>query len=182
MRSFAIALGLVVFAALPAQANFDVKAKFTCYEGGEGTTKLFADKGANEDIIATCLGVEPTDPSVTQHSLAFDSDLRELHVIRNCDALVVCDLSSLVTCATASDGPFDDYKLNQQCVYELLDIGTTPASGSMLCKESESWDAARGKFTFKTSCSGNLDFQGAPCAFSFSTGSLFEESGSCPAS
>ena len=157
-----------------------MKAKLTCYEGAEGTTELVSDKGGNDDIVAACLGVAVTDPSVANYSLTFDSDFRELHVVRNCDTMVVCDLSTLLTCATAFDGTISDYKFSQQCIYQLLEIGTNPASGRMICKEGESWDAAADKFSFKTSCNGNLDIAGAPCSFSFSSGKLFEESGTCP--
>lgn len=182
MRSLALALGLALFVALPAQANWDVKAKLTCYDDAGDTTKLPTFKGSNEEIVAACLGVVETHPSVAEHSLVFDSDFRELHVVRNCDALVVCDLSTQVSCATALDGIMSSYKLSQRCIYELLDIGPNSVFGSMICKESESWDAAKDKFTFKTSCSGNFDIDGEPCTLSFSSGKLFEESGSCPAS
>lgn len=180
--ALALALGLTLLVALPAQANFAVKAKFTCYEGAVDTTKLPSDKGGNTEVVAACLGVPDTDPSVADYSLVFDSDFRELHVVRNCDAQIICDLSDQVTCATAVDGVFDDYKLNQQCVYRLLDVGSNPVFGSMICKESESWNAITDKYSFKTSCEGSLDFDGAPCSLSFSSGKLFEESGSCPAS
>ncbi|MBM4334920.1 MAG: hypothetical protein FJ108_03275 [Deltaproteobacteria bacterium] len=59
MRSI-VALGvlsLFVLPALPARANWDVKAKLTCYESFEG--KLAKLKGTETDLIAACLDVEP---------------------------------------------------------------------------------------------------------------------------
>ena len=176
MRLLALAFGLALFCALPAQANFDVKAKVVCYDDAfKGSTQLDTFKGGDLAIVAACLGVSETHPSVAEHSLVFDSDSRELHVVRNCDSEVVCDLSDQITCASAQDGNFDDYKLNQQCIYELINL----VAGSMICKESESWNAATDAFKFKASCRGHFHIEGEPCTLSLSTGKLFEESGIC---
>jgi len=176
MRSFIVGMGLALFVGLPAHANFDVKAKVTCYDSSEGTTKLPSSKGGNETIVADCLGVPVTDPQVALHSLVFDSDFRELHVVRNCDTQIICDLSDQVVCASAFDGDESAYKLNQVCIYDLIEFGV----GSMICKESESWNASKDKFSFKTSCNGNLEAGGSPCELSFKSGKLFQESGACP--
>jgi hypothetical protein len=71
--------------------------------------------------------------------LTLDSDTSELRVIRNCDALVVCDRSTQRGCAIATDQAQVSY-----------------------------------------STKANLSFDGLPCALSFKTGKLFEESGACP--
>ena len=178
---------LVTFAALgllalttEAQANWTLKAKLTCYESQDEGTTLEKGKGKNVDVVAACLGVASTDPSVQDFSLTFDSDTRQLNVIRNCDSLVICDLSTQLACQSALTGNKSDYKLKQQCIYRLLDIGESAVEGTMICKENESYKLSNNKFKFSSSCDGNFDFDGLPCTLSFSTGKLFEESGTCP--
>lgn len=183
MRSLSafIAVGLLSLLATDARANWNLKAKLTCYESVNDGTKLEKGKGGNDEVVATCLGVAPTDPSVANYSLTFDSDSRQLNVIRNCDSLVICDLSTQLGCETALTGNKSDYKLKQQCIYRLLDDGTSEVEGTMICKENESYKLSNNKFKFDASCDGNLDFDGLPCTISFNTGKLFEESGVCPA-
>ncbi len=182
MRSFAIltAVGLLTFVAADARANWNLKAKLTCYESVDDGTKLEKGKGKNDEVVAACLGVATTDPSVANYSLTFDSDTRQLNVIRNCDSLVICDLSTQLGCESALTGNKADYKLKQQCIYRLLDIGESNVEGTMICKENESYKVSNNKFKFDASCDGNLDYDGLPCTISFNTGKLFEESGVCP--
>src|SRR5262245_2378963 len=95
---FAAALTLALLAA-SAWANYDVKAKISCADvAGD---KLVKTKLGNDEVVAACLGVAPSDPSVADYALTFDSDTRELHVIRRCDSLVMCDLSDKIACQTA---------------------------------------------------------------------------------
>lgn len=184
MRSLAAAMafGLASLLAVPASANWNVKAKVTCYDDAEdeNSTKLDVFKGRNLDFVAACLGVATTDPSVAEHSLVFDSDFRVLTVIRNCDALVVCTIATQEACASGQSESDSGYKLKQQCIYDIDDIGLNSADGTMICKESESYNMNTNKFSFKTSCKAIFEYEDEPCTLSFGSGKLFEESGVCP--
>ena len=92
-------LALFVFPALPAQAEWDVKAKLTCYESFDGKGQKL--KGSNTDLIAACLGVEPEHPSIAEHAVTFDSDSRELHVLRRSDCVEICEISAPTGCQEA---------------------------------------------------------------------------------
>jgi hypothetical protein len=186
MRSLvtALAFGLAILLAVPASANWNVKAKLVCYDDAvsENSTKLDVSKGKNVDIVAACLGVAPTDPSVAEHALVFDSDNRVLTVIRNCDEVpIICTIAVQESCATGYQESSSGYKLKQQCIYDVGDVGPNDADGTMICKESESNNETSGKFSFKTSCKANIDFEGQACTLSFGSGKLFEESAeACP--
>jgi hypothetical protein len=183
MRSLiaAVTVGTAMLLAVPASANWNIKTKFTCYDDADkNSTKLDVFKGGNVDIVAACLGVATTDPSVAQHSLVFDSDFRVMTVIRNCDALVVCTIATQEGCASGTQEGDVSYKLKQQCIYDLDDIGTHETSGTMICKESESYNFDTNKFSFKTSCKATFEYEDEPCTMSFGSGKLFEESGVCP--
>lgn len=184
MRSSALATSflLALLLASPASANFVVKAKATCYDSAnKNSTKLDTTKGKNLDIVAACLGVPTTDPSVDDYSLTFDSDSNVLHVIRNCDELEICQLSNIETCASGTQETSNGYKSKRQCIFDLIDFGGNSVDGTMICKQSESYNYGSEKYGFKTSCKGQYDFEGLACTLSFSSGKLFQETGSCPA-
>jgi hypothetical protein len=174
----ALATGLT-FAAPSAWANYNVSAKFVCYD--TGGSKLLKPNGGNDAIIALCLGVQPGDPSIADFALTFDSDSRELHVIRRCDdSIAICDLSTQLTCETAGQNDVNGINTNAACIYRVEDFGGLPVEGTMACLEKEKYSAASGKYAFATSCSGALDVGSSPCTLSFKSGRLFEESGGCP--
>ena len=183
MRSFALttSFGVALLLALPASANYFVKAKSTCWESSEeNSTKLPVEKGKNAEIVAACLGVSPSDPMVDDYSLTFDSDTSMLHVIRNCDAQQICALSTLETCADAVKSSESKYNAKRECIYDLIDFGENSADGTILCKQSESYNYNSNKYGFKTSCKGALEFNGQPCSLSFSSGKLFNLDNGCP--
>ena len=178
---FALALGLGVLLAVPASANFQAKAKYSCYLGTEGSTKLPKTKGDNDTLIAACLEVAEDNPIVADYSLVFDSDTNALNVIRNCDSAVICALTSDTGCADAFKSGFngDGYRQKAFCTLDFIDFGAFDVTGSMSCKQKESDNGS--KFKFKSSCQGDINFEGTPCSIKVNTGKLFEESGSCPA-
>jgi hypothetical protein len=180
VTAFAVATAMLL--AVPASANWNIKAKVTCYDDAEvkNSTKIDVFKGKNIDFVAACLGVATTDPSVAEHSLVFDSDFRVLTVIRNCDAQVVCTIATQESCASGQSNSESGYKLKQQCIYGIGDIGDIDADGTMICKESESYNMNTEKFSFKTSCKATFQYGDEPCTLSFGSGKLFEESGVCP--
>ena len=184
MRSWVLTtvIGLAFLAPVPASANYNVKVKSTCYDSAtKNSTKLDVVKGTNDEVVAACLGVPVTDPSVANYSLTFDSDTSTLHVIRNCDALEICALSDLQTCASGTEESSNGYKSKRQCIYDLVDFGKNNVDGTMICKESESYSSSNDKFTFKTSCKGQLDYNGLACTLSFSSGKEFDLDNGCPA-
>ncbi|HTO05781.1 MAG TPA: hypothetical protein VMR86_01885 [Myxococcota bacterium] len=166
----------LTFAVPSAWANYNVNAKLTCYDDGDGS-KLLKLKLGNAALIARCLSVTISDPSVANYALTFDSDTRELHVIRRCDSLVMCDLSSQASCQTAGESG-ENINTNAACIYTLLDPTEDPV-GQMACFEKEKYSLATNKYSFSTSCAGTLDI-GEPCTLSFKSGKLFDESGACP--
>lgn len=184
MRPSALATSflLALLIAFPASANWFVKAKTTCYDSAnKNSTKLEKTKGKNLDIVAACLGVSTTDPAVDNYSLTFDSDTQTLHVIRNCDALEVCALSSQPTCASGTKESTNSYKTKRQCIFGLVDFGQNDVDGTMICKQSESYNFESNKFGFSTSCKGQFEFNGLACTLSFSSGKLFNLDNGCPA-
>lgn len=171
-------LALFVFPALPARANWDVKVKLTCYESIEG--KIQKLRGSNTDLIAACLGVEPEDPSIADYTVTFDSDTRELHVLRRSDCVEICDISEEIGCQEATSETSSQIKHQRSCVDDLSDFGVDPndpnspmdVDGSMICSESDSYSFSTNEFSFKASCKGNLIGGGTPCDISFSAGKL----------
>lgn len=173
MRSI-VALGvlsLFVLPALPARANWEVKAKLTCYESFEG--KLEKLKGTETDLIAACLDVSPEDASIADYVVTFDSDGRELHVLRRSDCVEICEISQQIGCQEVAAETSSQAKSQRSCVDDLEDIGAMSLDGSMLCSESDSYSFSTNKFSFKASCKGNFIADGIPCDFSFSTGQEF---------
>ena len=179
---FAAAAALTVLAP-SAWANYNVKAKIVCADvAGDKLTKV---KLGNDDVIAACLGVAPTDPSVADYALTFDSDTRELHVLRRCDSLVVCDLSDQIACQTAGTNTKGMINTTASCAYRMLDIVASKIDleGTLVCKEREKWNATTDKYSFSTSCDGTYSTGGStPCTISLKSGKLFDESGVCPVS
>jgi hypothetical protein len=173
---FPTALALALTLASSAWANYDVNAKFTCYSGSDD--KLLKAKGGNEEVIAACLGVSPTSPVVADYALTFDSDFRELHVVRRCDTAIICDLSTQLGCEIG--GPHSE-SINTQtaCTYRLLDLGASGVEGTMSCIEKEKYSLSTHKYSFSTSCVGALDVDGTPCTLTFKSGRVFDESGVC---
>jgi hypothetical protein len=175
-------LGLVGLLAAPAVANFDANATLTCWVAAEG--RLLRGRLGNDDIVAACLGVDEGDPLIASYALVFDSDTRELRVVRRCDALVECVLSDFVTCAEAITETATSTRSRASCVYDLRDVGATSVEGTMICSQSQS-DSAR-SFRFRASCSALMSAdvlltgEALPCALKLRTGRLFEESGTCP--
>jgi len=175
-----MALAAALTLAAPAWANYNINAKLVCYDDG-GSGKLLKLKGTNKDIIAMCLGVPVTDPTVANYALTFDSDFRELHVISRCDdSVIVCDLSTQLGCKTATTDDDHGFSNNAGCVYQILDAGKTDVQGLLTCVEKEKYSLSTNKYTFSTSCIGSLDAGGTPCTLSFKSNRLFEESDSCP--
>src|SRR5215510_8586958 len=136
MRYALAALAALTLLAPSAWANWNVKAKITCYEPDNASEKLLKGKGGNADIIAACTGLSPTDPMIDNYAVTFDSDSRELHVILRCDdSVVVCDLSNQLGCAVA--GQDDKLGINTKgvCVYTMLDVGKSDVQGQFVCHE-----------------------------------------------
>ena len=164
-------LALFVFPALPAQAEWDVKAKLTCYESFDG--KIQKLKGSNTDLIAACLGVEPEHPSIAEHAVTFDSDSRELHVLRRSDCVEICEISEPIGCQEAISESSSQIKSQRSCVDAVNDIGSVPVEGSMICSESDSYSFSTHTISFKASCKGNFIADGTPCDISYSAGKQF---------
>lgn len=174
MKLIALIALLGTAVALPASANYLVSSKSVCAD--TVNNKLVKQKLTNEAVIARCLGVGVTDPSVAAHALTFDSDFRELHVIRRCDSLVVCDMSTQLDCETAGA----ELDTKAACIYRLLDFGEFAVEGTMLCKETEKYSFKTHKYSFKAQCAGALELGTEVCAIAFSSGKLFQQSGVCP--
>ena len=164
-------LALFVFPALPAAAEWDVKAKLTCYESVEG--KIATLKGSNTDLIAACLDTDPEDPGIADYAVTFDSDSRELHVLRRSDCVEICEISEPIGCQEAISETSSQIKSQRSCVDELNDIGIMPVDGSMICSESDSYSFSTHTISFKASCKGNFIAGGTPCELSFSVGKEF---------
>jgi hypothetical protein len=184
MRSIAVVttLALATLLALPARANWDVKANQNCFESNDDETRIQRERDRNEFLIARCLGVAESHPSVADHSLVFDSDTGQLNVIRDCDALVVCNLASSIGCATGVRGDESDYKLKEQC---LLANDDPLFYGALMCKVNESCrNCGEGaeRFRFRISCKGSYTGMGipGPCDLSFKSRRLHELRGACP--
>jgi len=180
MRSVFAAAAALTLLAPSAWANYDVKAKITCADvSGDKLGKL---KLGNDDIIAACRGVAPTDPSVADYAVTFDSDTRELHVLRRCDSLIVCDLTDQIGCQTAGTNTKGEIDTTASCAYRALDINGIDIEGTLVCREREKWSAAKDNYSFSTSCEGTYSSGGiTPCTISFKSGKAFDESGVCPA-
>lgn len=178
----AVGLGLGLLLALPAQANFGVKAKYSCFLSADQTLKLPETKGTNDDLIAACLEVVAGDPVIADHSLVFDTDANALTVIRNCDSLVVCTLTAVAGCADATESAFNGAgtRTKARCAYEFVDFGGFTVGGSMGCRQRESDNTATETFKFDSKCDGDITFDGVPCSITVNSGKPFEESGSCP--
>jgi len=162
--------------ALPASANYLLNAKVTCYD--VANDKLVSNKPKSEDLIALCLGVAPTDPSVADFALTFDSDTRELHVVRRCiNEPVQCQLSTQLSCDSAGQ----DFNVDGACVYQLLDNGAHDVQGTMLCKETERYSLKTHKYSFKAKCAGGFTLDGHSCSIAFTTGKALDDSSTCPA-
>lgn len=185
MATVALATSL---APLPALANFDAKLRMTCSELDDANPekeKLTKEKADNDDLVRACLIREllpATDADVALHALVFDSDTPpagELRVIRRCDALVICSLSTVVAVQVATKSASSKVSNTRVALYELTDVGTGN-DGSMLCSLSDSFSETSGKFTFKAACTGNLQQDGLPCGFKLNSGKLFDEDTGCP--
>ena len=180
MRSIAVAglAAVLAFHALPARAaDWNVRLKLTCYESlGASLSSL---RGSNVDLIAACLGVEPEHSSVAEHALTFDSEGRELRVVRSCDGAEICDISQQIgSCQVAVSESSTQLKVKRSCIDELVDFGSANIKGTMICSESSSV-SSQGS-SFKSSCKATLiSDDDTPCELSFSTGKLFETTGAC---
>jgi hypothetical protein len=170
----AVTLFSVILPALPARANYLVSVKLTCYDG-QGD-KLAKVKRGNADIIGMCIGKPANDPSIANYAVTYDSDSRELHVLRRCDGAVTCDLSDVSRCETVGDVGITS---KRACLYDLLDIGATDVHGGMLCTENETYSMKTHKYTYKETCAGSLATPSETCAISFKSGKGFDESGIC---
>ncbi|HTO55552.1 MAG TPA: hypothetical protein VMR50_19375 [Myxococcota bacterium] len=180
MRRAALAVSWALLAFAPtARADFEVTSKVSCVDSSDD--KLAKGKAGNEALIALCLGVDANDPSVSDYLLVFGTDPRELRVLRRCDSLLVCVLSSEAGCSVA--GPMTDqgFKRKGECVHQLLPAGTHLVSGSLFCSESDKYVVAPSRYTYKGVCSGQLAIDGRPCQISLRTGDEFEAGGACPA-
>jgi len=102
--------------------------------------------------------------------VTFDSDERELHVLRRSDCEEICEISEQIGCQEAISESSSQIKSQRSCVDDLEDIGATSLDCSMICSESDSYSFSTHKFSFKASCKGNFIADGTPCDFSFSTG------------
>lgn len=175
MKLIALVAVLGSAVALPASANYLLNGKVVCYD--VVNDKLVTHKPKPTDLIALCLGVAPTDPSIANFALTFDSDTRELHVVRRCiGAPVICDLSTQLVCDTAGH----DFNTDQGCVYRLLDLGGHHVEGTMTCKETERYSMTTHRYSFKAKCAGGFALDDSACTISFSIGKGLDESAQCP--
>jgi hypothetical protein len=165
----------VALLALPARANYLVTAKLVCYDAQ--SDKLARAKRGNADLIAKCIGEAPTSPLVADYAVTFDSDTRELHVLRRCDGAAICDLSNSSHCETIGDVGITS---KSACLYDLLDIGSTAVHGTLLCTDNETYSFTTHKYTYKASCAGTFSTPSESCTIGFKTGKAFDTSGSCP--
>ena len=183
-----LTLGLAASLALPAHANFDAKMSVVCTELDDDKPdkpKLVRDKISNEDVVEACLEEEglPTTPdNLAAHALVFDSDTPpngELRVVRKCDAMVVCTLSTVGARSAAVKDTAKKQQSKSVVIFSLPELGAGNG-GAMLCKQSQSFSPSSGKFSFRNSCTGILDVDGSPCTVKLTTGKLFQETGVCP--
>src|SRR5215813_11405797 len=158
LRSVCAAAAALTLLAPSAWANYDVKARITCADvSGSKLAKLKLD---NADIIGACLGVAPTDPSVDNYAVTFDSDTRELHVLRRCDSLIMCDLTDQLGCQTAGTNTKGEIDTTASCAYRMRDINGIDIEGTLVCREREKWSAAKDKYSFSTACEGTYSSDG----------------------
>jgi hypothetical protein len=188
-RSTALSISLLLSAsvALPALANFDAKLTMTCFDLDDANPekeKLTKEKAINDDVVRACLVREmlpATDSDVAEHALVFDSDTPpagELRVIRRCDALVICSLSTVEAVQIASKVTSSKESNKLVALYELTDVGADN-DGSMICSLSDTYAMSSGKFTFKASCRGTLEQDDLPCELKLKSGKLFDEDTGC---
>jgi len=177
----------MVSVALPALANFDAKLTMTCFDLDDQNPekqKIAKEKVINDDVVRACLVREllpATDSDVAQHALVFDSDTfpaGELRVIRRCDALVICSLSSVDAVQTATKSTPNKESNTLVALYDLSDVGTGN-DGSMICNLSDSFSMSSGKFSFKAACNGTVEQGDLPCEFKLKSGRLFDEDTGC---
>jgi hypothetical protein len=180
-------LGLASIFAPPVSANFDTKVRMVCSDVDESDPRkptLVKQKFDQGAIVRVCLlhqNGTATDQDLEQHALVFDSETipaGELHVVRRCDGMPICSLSTVqsVEIATKSSAKKDASQL--VALYELLDVGSD-SDGSMICKIAESVSRSSDRFKFKASCTGQLEQDGVPCSFDLKTGRPFNEEGVC---
>lgn len=179
-HALAAAAALALFATPAWALEYNVKAKAVCSGGGAGM-KLDVFKGDNSNVIASCVGISPTDPGIADYALTFDSTARELHVVLRCNGAVVCDITDQITCQTAGINTKGVIDTRAACSYRMKDINTTSVEGTLLCRERELFSAAKGKYLFHTSCVGNLASDATPCWLGLTSTKPFEQSGMCPA-
>jgi hypothetical protein len=173
-------LGAFALVAPTARANFEVSGKVSCFASSDD--KLAKGKAGNEALIALCLGVDESDPSISDYALILGTDPRELRVLRRCDSQLVCLLSSEAGCSVAGPMTASGFKRKGECVHHLLPVGTHPIEGSLLCSESDKYSVDSNQYSYKAVCSGQFAVDGKPCAIELKTGKAFVESGVCPAS
>ena len=171
----ALTLFSVMLTARTAQANYLANVKLTCYDA-QGD-KLTKQKRGNADIIGMCIGQPANSAAIANYTVTYDSDFRELHVLRKCDGAVICDLSDVSQCETVGSVGLTS---KRACIYDLKNIGTTDVHGTMLCTENETYSMSTHRYTYKESCAGGLATETLVCALSFKSGKGFDESGVCP--
>jgi hypothetical protein len=172
-------LGALIAFAPAARADFEVTSKLTCFDNAND--KLAKGKAGNEALIALCLGVDATDPAVSGYVLVFGTDPRELRVLRRCDSLLVCVLSSESGCSVAGPMTATGFKRKGECVHQLQPAGSHQLSGSLLCSEADQYQVEPSRYTYKGVCSGQFAVDGQPCQVSLRTGNEFDAGGACPA-
>jgi len=174
----AISFFILGLTAAAARGDWEASAKISCF--ASDTKALSKARTGNDELVAMCLDVDPSDPSLAGYALVLGTDPRELRVLRRCDSQLVCVISSELGCTLA--GPMNDkgFKRKGICVHHLQPVGVHDLNGSFLCNENDKYTVEPNRYTYKASCSGEFARDGAPCTIQLKTGHEFEESGACP--
>jgi hypothetical protein len=164
--------------ASAARADWEVTAKLGCF--ASDTKALSKAKSGNDELIAMCLDVDPSAPGIADYALVVGTDPRELRVVRRCDSLLVCVLSSQLGCSVAGPMNAKGFKRKGICVHHVQDVGVHALDGTLLCNENDKYTLQPSVYTYRATCSGELALDGTPCTVQVKTGREFGESGACP--
>ena len=160
-----------------ARADWEVTGKVTCWDSD--AEALDKDKAGSDQLVALCLGVDESDPSVADSALVFGVDPRELRVVRRCDSQILCVVSAELGCSVA--GPTNDngFKRKGTCVHHLKDVGLHHVDGSLFCSEGDRYTIEPNRYTYKATCEGEFAIDGRPCTVQLKTGREFEQAAAC---
>jgi hypothetical protein len=174
----ALAFCAIGLCATAARGDWEVSARFACF--ASDSKAISKAKSGNDELVAMCLNVAPSDPRVADYQLVLGTDPRELRVLRRCDSQLMCVLSSELGCTLAGPMNAQGFKRKGVCVHHLQDVGVHDLNGSLLCSEGDKYTVEPSRYTYKGSCSGEFALDGAPCTIQLKTGREFEPSGACP--